>query len=270
MSRNSAFSYLLWKFVLRQPRFRRLVTNALIRDRNEWIRVLGVDLYINRRKEIGYWRASRQQHGNAMFRDEIPTLIRLSAFVGGSSTFVDCGANVGLFTVSMLPFRRVFPEMGFLAYEPNPDTFARLIKALDGTGVTIENVALSNENGFVEMASAATSGAFGVPGGSFQLQNELMRVPCKRLDSCAIPGAKIFLKIDVEGHELEVLEGATGLFQEDRVFAVFIDGAAKEVECLAFLSTRGFSIFNAHDLKSYRLGDFRVLALKSDRDRLAR
>jgi FkbM family methyltransferase len=269
--RNRLVAYLTWRLVLKQPRIRLLATRMLVRDRNEWIRLFGTKVFVNRRDEIGYWRANRNQHRSIVARDEIPSLLRISAFVARSSTFVDCGANVGLFTAAMLPLRKVLPNLKFYAYEANPSTFFRLGQTLAGSGATTENIALSNREGVLSMASGAASGVFGVPGGDFQIEGEVVKVPCRRLDSYEIEGSRLFLKVDVEGHELEVLEGASAFFEDQRVFGVFIDGATREEECLNLLAKYGFAFFNVPDLEQFETGDFRILALKSsllDDDRL--
>jgi len=262
MYRNRFVAYLTWRVVLKQPRLRLLVTRMLVRNRCEWIRLFGTKVFVNRRAEIGYWRANRDQHRSAVLRDEIPSLLRISALVARASTFVDCGANVGLFTAAMLPLKKLFPDLKFYAYEANPDTFLRLARTLAESEAIIGNVALSNHEGVLEMVGGAVSGVFGVPGGPFQIEGDLSTVLCRRLDSCGIRGSRLFLKIDVEGHEFEVLEGASGLFEEHRVLGVFIDGATKEKECLELLSKYGFSILNMGDLGCFATGDFRILAVQ--------
>jgi FkbM family methyltransferase len=259
--RNRVVSYLVWRCILRYPKLRSWLTALLVADRDEWINLLGTNVCINRRAEIGYWRASRQQHGNVLFRDEVPTLLHILPIIAHASTFVDCGANVGLFTSVALHLQRLLPTLKIYAYEPNPATFGRLKNTTNGGDVHIENIALSNYDGILEMAAGATSGVFGVPGGSFQLRETSMKVACRRLDSCAIEGERIFLKIDVEGHEYEVIEGARGLFDANRVLGTFIDGATRERDCLEFLRAHGFRIVDGHSLDTYKAGDFRILAL---------
>ena len=139
MYRNRLLSYLVWRYFLRQPKLRRLITKILISNGDEWIQLLGARLYVNRRNEIGYWRASRQQHGNVVLRDEMPTLTRILPLIAYASTFVDCGANVGFFTSTTLPLKRTFPQLIFYAFEPNPETFTRLEKTVGGMEVRVES-----------------------------------------------------------------------------------------------------------------------------------
>src|SRR5947209_6501064 len=105
MYKNRLTSYLVWRFILKQPRMRRLATRVLVRGGNEWIDLLGARIYINRHDEIGYLRARDHQNSAIVLRDEVPSLLRISALLSRCSTFVDCGANVGLFTASLLPIR---------------------------------------------------------------------------------------------------------------------------------------------------------------------
>ncbi len=258
---NRITSYLVWKLLLQRPRFRRFVTAMVVPNRTQRVELLGAKICIHRRDEIGYWRASRQQHGNVVFRDEVPTLLRIAQASADASSFVDCGANVGLFTAVMLPLKIARPSVEFYAFEPNPEAFARLRETVAGKDVHLENVALSNKEGYLEMVGGATSGVFGVPGGPFQA-GAMLKVPAKRLDSCSFEGDSLFLKIDVEGHELEVLEGANGLFKQGRVSGVYVDGAKKEQGCLEFLRKHRLAAFNSHSLESYKLGDCRLLALR--------
>ena len=258
---NRPIRWMAWRFGMRNPRLRRALTRLLVPDRTERVRLLGADVSVNRRSEIGYWRAARAQRSNIVFADEVPSLLHITALMRPGMTFVDCGANVGLFSAVIVPLQRVHARLRVHAFEPNPETFARLKETLAGTDAVLENVALSDHSGTLDLAAAATSGAFGVPHSHFQIVDETVSVPCKRLDACDIAGDRLFLKVDVEGHELEVLEGARGLFAAGRVAAVFVDGALKERDVVALLEGHGFRVLNGHTLAPYALGGHKILAL---------
>jgi hypothetical protein len=69
------------------------------------------------------------------------------------------------------------------------------------------------------------------------------------------------LKIDVEGHELEVLEGSAGLFSAGRIAVVYCDGY-DQGKVPAFLSQYGFSLLDVETLQVASNKVFGLLAIK--------
>lgn len=246
---------------LQQDRLRSLLTH-LIPDVTETAALFSRPLCFNRRREIGYWRAIRHQRANIVFHDEIPALLSVTAVLGPETTFVDCGANVGLFSAAVAPLTRIYPGFRLYAFEPNPDTFARLARTLEGFRAELFNIALSDRSGSLNFSEGVTSGVYTardpMPGGASH-----RRVACRRLDEVGIVGADLLLKIDVEGHEWEVLAGAEGLFRQRRIAAIFIDGADREPEIVELLLARRFSLWDARSLQPYRDRHGRILALRS-------
>ena len=47
-------------------------------DEDTYIELFGAQLFINKRKEIGYWRAYRNLKSNIVFRDESAPLLNLA------------------------------------------------------------------------------------------------------------------------------------------------------------------------------------------------
>ena len=84
-----------------------------------------------------------------------------------------------------------------------------------------------------------------------------------RLDNQNIKGKSLIIKIDVEGQELAVLEGAQNLFDESKIKAVFIDGF-KRPKILSFLHDYDFKILNAQSLKLTTQIGGQLLALKNN------
>jgi FkbM family methyltransferase len=248
---------------LRHERLRRLLTH-FIPDVTETAELFSRPLCFNRRREIGYWRAVRHQRANIVFHDEVPALLSVLTLLRPNSTFVDCGANVGLFSAAVAPMTRIYPQFRLYAIEPNPDTFARLSITLAGVRAELLNVALSDHSGFLSFSEGVTSGVFTAQD-SGSRQSRLHQIPCRRLDQIGIVGAELVLKIDVEGHEWEVLAGAEGLFRQGRIAAIFLDGATRERDIVEFLETQGFALLDARSLGPYETRHGRIIALRNER-----
>jgi FkbM family methyltransferase len=130
-------------------------------------------------------------------------------------TFADIGANIGYY--AMLAGRLVGPDGRVFAFEPNPEIHGRLVEnaRLNGlANVTTSTEAVTDHEGTVTFYASATPENSGIsstiPGAGL---GEARIVPATTLDAFAARiGRKLDLvKIDVEGAELQVLEGGRGL-----------------------------------------------------------
>ncbi|MBL9121099.1 MAG: FkbM family methyltransferase [Phycisphaerae bacterium] len=155
-----------------------------------------------------------------LLRNPTVRLTRLLAgFEGRGRTMLDVGANVGFHTLTAgLFFRRV------VAFEPTPATAERLERNVMSSAlrhIDVKRCALSNRRG--EAAFTVDRGHCGANrlDGPTPHGGETIRVPLMTLDELArsSPGGlgRIdFIKIDVEGHECEVLEGGLETIRHDR------------------------------------------------------
>jgi FkbM family methyltransferase len=130
---------------------------------------------------------------------------------------VDVGANIGYMTSVMA--RRVGPAGRVVAIEPHPEIYDELVanvRLFGGTraeAIEAMPIALSSKAGTGHLT---VSDAFSSNRGGATLSEPLpatvtssYSVEMRRLDEVIEPGEFIALmKLDVEGHELDVLEGA--------------------------------------------------------------
>ena len=128
---------------------------------------------------------------------------------------IDIGANVGAFTADIL---RYFPKARSICFEPCAEPFQALSgRFADDSRVECHRCAISSEHQTREMyvqTGASFSNSF------HRYQNDANRfydidyqvveeVECRRLDEFDLAReGKVLLKVDTQGHEVEVLRGA--------------------------------------------------------------
>ena len=163
------------------------------------------------------WRGLKTRH-----RDQVQELeaIRLALHEGGVS--IDIGANKGSYLYFMARWARGAPV---IAFEPQKRLANYLISACKRNGfsnVTVENLALSDTDGELQLYIPGVSDS---PGASLEssvaektdCHVETVRVT--RLDNyltSAIHQPVRVIKIDVEGHEMAVVKGAMQTLERDR------------------------------------------------------
>lgn len=257
------FSYFIDRYFLKQPRIRCFVTWLLEGNLDRDIQLLGACLRVNSIKEHGYLRSSRLAQKSTLLRDELPVIINLAALLNDGDTFVDIGANVGIFSLTLARIHNIKLGTRFYAFEANPDTFTRLSACAKEAGIQIFNLALSDHNGHLDFVEGAVSHVFTTIKNSstYSISSKKISVECRRLDEMNVAGNSLILKIDVEGQEKEVLEGARQLFETNRIKAVYLDGY-KDHSIEAFLKGFGFSFYNGKTLEETDCGIYSLLALK--------
>ena len=119
---------------------------------------------------------------------------------------IDIGANVGVWSYWLSKYAKQVES-----FEPNPKIF-NVLKNIKIKNVNSYNIALSNKSGSVDLLVPKGSKGFSNQGASLssikvQGEHKRISIEAKCLDEYNFLDVD-FIKIDVEGHEHEVIEGA--------------------------------------------------------------
>jgi FkbM family methyltransferase len=167
---------------------------------------------------LGLQRLALLVRAREFMRNGEPEARLLSLLVDRDRAAVDVGASNGVYTWHLMRLAKTV-----VAFEPSPKSFRSLRKACPH--LDIREVALSSGNRRdtlrVPICHGVTLEGWGTlhPGNHFAelmpQATESYTVDVARLDDLGFTDVG-FVKIDVEGHENEVVEGAGGLLERDR------------------------------------------------------
>ena len=167
-------------------------------------------------KQYGFWlyRNGIQARGEFLFSSYC---LNSMSFEEGD-VIIDCGANSGDLTLEL---KRRAPEVCYIAVEPNPEDFKVLKKNVNLETSECVNKALGERNealNFYVCTENADSSLVEPPS-----YTEVIEVAVVRLDNlCNELGIKKIklLKLEAEGYEPEILNGAAGVLNSIEYVAV--------------------------------------------------
>jgi FkbM family methyltransferase len=142
----------------------------------------------------------------------------MHSFLRQDDTVLDVGANIG--TLSLTASRIVGPAGRVFAIEPHPRTFASLthnIAINARTTISAINVAIGSRSGTLRLSDLVGDDSQNAVLSSDESQGQGIEVQVRRLDELPIGTNPIaLLKLDVEGYEMYVLEGAANTLRRTR------------------------------------------------------
>lgn len=171
-------------------------------------------------------------------------------------TIFDVGANVGQ---STLEFSERFPNSEIHSFEPFPSTFQALVK---NTGhllrVNRHPFALSSSTSRLTASQGECStnnSIHSAEGTSHENQVEIETRTLDEVRKSLSVGQISFLKIDTEGHDLEVLQGASESLSSNAIDVIQVEAGMNPTnthhvsfEILKrFLESNGFLLFGVYE-----------------------
>lgn len=179
---------------------------------------------------------------------EFQEMAFLLHFLRGEDLFADVGANAGSYTLLACA---AIGARG-IAFEPIPDTFERLVENVRLNGleerVRCVNAAVGAQDGAIafSIGSDTTNHALAPD----ERTDCMLTVPMTRLDTALREETPALLKIDVEGFETPVIQGAPQVLKRRALHAVIMElnesGARygfDEAEILSMMRGYGFGTY---------------------------
>ena len=177
------------------------------------------------------------------------------------SNAIDVGAHSGTVLSEIL---RLAPEGRHFAFEPIPALAERLQR--DFPGVRVHAAAAAAADGTAQFTVVTGAPALsGLRNRTPHAPTETISVRLVRLDDVIPEEVPIsLLKVDVEGGELAVLQGARSMLQRHRPVITFEHGlggadlyGTSPEELHAYLAQLGYRIFDLDGTGPYEVKDFR-------------
>ena len=181
--------------------------------------------------------------------------------------FLDVGANCGYYS---LKIAQKISNINIFSFEPNPEAYHKFSKSLlknfeFSDNIKLENFGLSNENKKLKMQSMIKFG-YAQTGGSAVNEKTISEKHHEFLANFKIgdeylnlSNKNLAIKIDVEGHELNVLYGLKKTLDSNKCILQIeiFNNNFKEVD--NFLSYLGYNIFNVIQKRSnYFYSNFNI------------
>lgn len=256
-------SFLIDKFYNKNPKLRKLLMSFLFPNKTLQTTIFDTPLVINTLRENGYYRAARMSQNSSLLRDEVSIFLIISHLIENDCSFIDIGANVGLFSSILSRYQNLLDNFNIYAFEANSDTYIRLKENAQQHNFKAFNIALSDHKGTLKFLDGAVSHVFTTVDNSseYNIPSTPLIINCECLDNFKLDGEKFILKIDVEGQELNVLMGAKSFFESQKVKAVYIDGYS-DAAVLDFLKSYNFLIYDGRTLKEANNNTFALLAIQ--------
>lgn len=176
------------------------------------------------------------------------------------SVVVDAGCHRGEVLKTMMKHA---PGGRFLAFEPIPELFAELEQTFNDPRFSLHCLALGRKEGSAPFNLVESNPAYsGLVKRRYDRDGEIDRtitVQTARLDPIIDrekPGPVDLIKIDVEGGEYHVLEGARETLDRDRPFILFEHGPGGS-DCYGIGPEDLYELLAVgHDYRIYRLADW--------------
>lgn len=162
-----------------------------------------------------------------------------------SGLMLDVGANIGAIG---LPFAKAMPSWQVVCFEPQLAVLSALSANVVENGLVNTRVlpwVVGAETGLAlfPQPSAAVENNFGAVSVT-DLEN-VAKLPAVsiRLDDLALNNVRL-IKVDVEGFELEVLQGATALTESQHpIWLLEAQANEKTEQCMQWLMDRGYTLY---------------------------
>ena len=182
-------------------------------------------------------------------------------------TLFDVGAHVGEYSKAL---RSSFPKAEIYAFEPNPHTFDILVKSSEPLRVYCHNLGLGSTTGqhilydYADKPSSQHASIYQDVLTELHGSTEVEQVIFQMDTIDQFCGAHNidridFIKIDVEGHEFEVLRGAKRMIQENRIGIIQFEFNEMNVISRVFLRDF-YELLN--DFELFRLDSHKLIHLK--------
>lgn len=182
------------------------------------------------------------------------------------SACVDVGCHDGLIMDRIL---ELAPRGRHYGFEPLPDHYAGIVaKYRAHPNVNLYNLALSEEAGQTTFNHVVSNPQYsGIRQRHYSKPEEVVQIPVRlaRLDDTLPTNAEIRLvKVDVEGAELQVFRGATGLLSKFKPYVVFEHGVGA-ADCYGTRPEQVYDLLTSCGLKLSVMKDWLEGARPLDR-----
>lgn len=160
----------------------------------------------------------------------------MASHLNEDSVYLDIGTNIGYHLLGI--YQRV--KCKVIGFEPHPNHFAVATYNSQHIPVTIYNSAVSNKKGKLNLADfdIETPSNYG----EVKADSEGFEVDCITIDSLKLPEVTL-MKVDVEGHELNVLKGSKKTIERCRPIIFFEANELEWLDAYKFLDKLEYNFY---------------------------